>query len=68
MISPENAKFQLLQKRQSRNFFRRLINSPVLPELKKNADRSLTLFIQKHEPTDPVHKGKLASGAERADL
>jgi hypothetical protein len=35
---------------------RYLINSPMLPELKKNADGSLTLYIQKDEPTDPVHK------------
>ena len=35
---------------------RYLINSPMLPDLKKNADGSLTLFIQKDEPTDPVQK------------
>ena len=35
---------------------RYLINSPMLPELKKNADGSLTLFIQKDEPTDPVQR------------
>jgi hypothetical protein len=35
---------------------RYLINSPMLPELKKNSDGSLTLFIQKDEPTDPVQK------------
>jgi hypothetical protein len=35
---------------------RYLINSPVLPDLKKNADGSLTLYIQKDEPTDPVQK------------
>jgi len=35
---------------------RYLINSPMLPELKKNADGSLTLYIQKEEPTDPVQK------------
>lgn len=35
---------------------RYLINSPMLPELQKNADGSLTLFIQKDEPTDPVQK------------
>ena len=35
---------------------RYLINSPMLPELKKNADGSLTLYIQKDEPTDPVQK------------
>ena len=35
---------------------RYLINSPMLPDLKKNADGSLTLYIQKDEPTDPVQK------------
>jgi hypothetical protein len=35
---------------------RYLINSPMLPELKKNADGSLTLYIQKDEPADPVQK------------
>jgi len=35
---------------------RYLINSPMLPELKKNEDGSLTLYIQKDEPTDPAQK------------
>jgi len=35
---------------------RYLINSPMLPELNKNADGSLTLFIQKDEPADPLQK------------
>ena len=35
---------------------RYLINSPMLPELKKNSDGSLTIYIQKDEPTDPVQK------------
>ncbi len=35
---------------------RYLINSPMLPDLKKNADGSLTFYIQKDEPTDPVQK------------
>ncbi len=35
---------------------RYLINSPMLPELKKNEDGSLTLYIQSDEPTDPEHK------------
>jgi hypothetical protein len=29
---------------------RYLLNSPMLPELKKNADGSLTLYIQKNSP------------------
>jgi hypothetical protein len=28
----------------------------MLPELKKNEDGSLTLYIQSDEPTDPEHK------------
>ena len=35
---------------------RYLINSPMLPDLKTNADGSLTLYIQKDEPTDPDQK------------
>ncbi|WP_319519009.1 DUF1254 domain-containing protein [uncultured Martelella sp.] len=35
---------------------RYLINSPMLPELTKNADGSLTLYIQKDAPTDPAKK------------
>lgn len=35
---------------------RYLINSPMMPELKKNADGSLTIYIQKDEPTDSLHK------------
>jgi len=35
---------------------RYLINSPMLPELKKNDDGSLTLYIQHEEPTDPKAK------------
>ncbi len=35
---------------------RYLINSPMMPELKKNPDGSLTIYIQKDEPTDPVQK------------
>jgi len=35
---------------------RLLMNSPILPELKKNADGSLTRFIQKDESTDPVQR------------
>jgi hypothetical protein len=35
---------------------RYLINSPMLPELKTNEDGSLTIFIQKDEPTEPEQK------------
>ena len=35
---------------------RSLINSPMLPDLKKNPDGSLTIYIQKDEPTDPDEK------------
>ena len=35
---------------------RYLINSPMLPDLKTAADGSLTLYIQKDEPTDPDQK------------
>ena len=35
---------------------RYLINSPMLPDLKTNPDGSLTLYIQKDEPTDPDQK------------
>ena len=35
---------------------RYLVNSPMLPELKLAADGSLTLYIQKDEPTDPDQK------------
>ena len=31
---------------------RYLINSPMLPNLKKNADGSLTIYIQKNAPPD----------------
>jgi hypothetical protein len=35
---------------------RYLINSPMLPDLKKNSDGSLTLYVQHDEPTDPDQK------------
>jgi hypothetical protein len=35
---------------------RYLINSPMLPDLKTSEDGSLTLYIQKDEPTDPAQK------------
>ena len=46
---------------------RYLINSPMLPDMKKNADGSLTLYIQK----DFAGHGQgveLAAGAGRPDL
>lgn len=35
---------------------RYLVNSPMLPDLQKNEDGSLTLYIQKEEPTDAKAK------------
>lgn len=35
---------------------RYLINSPMLPDMQKNDDGSLTLYIQKDEPADPKQK------------
>ena len=46
---------------------RYLINSPMLPNMKKNADGSLTLYIQKDSPG----RGQgiqLAARAQRPDL
>ena len=46
---------------------RYLINSPMLPDLKKNADGSLTIYMQKDSPG----RGQgieLAAGSGRADL
>ena len=52
-VTMYDGKTQLLIKNSINRY---LINSPMLPELKKNDDGSLTLFIQKDEPTDPVQK------------
>jgi hypothetical protein len=52
-VTMYDGKTQLLIKN---SIDRYLINSPMLPNLKKNADGSLTLYIQKDEPTDPVQK------------
>ena len=46
---------------------RYLINSPMLPELKKNADGSLTLYIQNESPGKDKEV-QLAAGAGRPDL
>jgi hypothetical protein len=35
---------------------RYLVNSPMLPDLKKNADGAVELYVQKDEPTDPDEK------------
>ena len=46
---------------------RYLINSPMLPTLKRNADGSLTLYIQKDSPG--ADQGiELAAGTQRPDL
>ena len=46
---------------------RYLINSPMLPDMKTNADGSLTLYIQNKSPG--AGQGiQLAAGAERPDL
>ena len=52
-VTMYDGKTQLLIKN---SIDRYLINSPMLPDLKKNADGSLTVYIQKDEPTDPVQK------------
>jgi hypothetical protein len=46
---------------------RYLINSPMLPNMKKNADGSLTIYIQKDSPGKDK-ESKLASCAQRFDL
>ena len=46
---------------------RYLINSPMLPDMKKNADGSLTIYIQKDSPG--AEQGiELAARAQRTDL
>ena len=45
---------------------RYLVNSPMLPDMKKNADGSLTLHIQKDSPGKD--ESQLVAGAEWADL
>ena len=46
-VTMYDGKSQLLIKNP---IYRYLINSPVLPKMKKNADGSLTLYIQKDQP------------------
>ncbi len=46
---------------------RYLINSPMLPDMKKNADGSLTLYIQKDSP-GADKEVQLAAGTNDTDL
>jgi hypothetical protein len=46
-VTMYDGKSQLLIKNPINRY---LINSPMLPEMKKNADGSLTLYIQKESP------------------
>ena len=46
---------------------RYLINSPMLPDMKKNEDGSLTLYIQKDSP-GADKESQLAARSERHDL
>jgi hypothetical protein len=46
---------------------RYLINSPMVPGMKKNADGSLTIYIQKDSPGESQGV-QLAAGAQRPNL
>jgi hypothetical protein len=59
-----DGKTQLLIKNPINRY---LINSPMLSGMKKNADRSLTLYIQKDSP-GKGQGSQLAAGAGRPDL
>lgn len=52
-VTMYDGKTQLLIKNPIKRY---LINSAMLPDLEKNADGSLTLYIQKDAPTDPAQK------------
>lgn len=52
-VTMYDGKTQLLIKNPINRY---LINSPMLPELKKSEDGSLTLYIQQDEPADPAQK------------
>ncbi|MEZ4411770.1 MAG: DUF1254 domain-containing protein [Gemmatimonadales bacterium] len=52
-VTMYDAKSQLLVENPINRY---LINSPMLPQLKKNADGSLTMYIQHDAPTDPARK------------
>ncbi len=58
-VTMYDGKSQLLIKNPINRY---LINSPMLPAMKKNADGSLTLYIQKDSPRRG-QGSKLASGA-----
>ena len=63
-VTMYDGKTQLLIKNPINRY---LINSPMLPEMKKNADGSLTLYIQKDSP-GKAKESQLAAGAGRPDL
>ena len=63
-VTMYDGKTQLLIKNPINRY---LINSPMLPSMKKNADGSLTLYIQKDSPGKDEGV-QLAAGAGRPDL
>ena len=63
-VTMYDGKTQLLIKNPINRY---LINSPMLPDMKKNADGSLTLYIQKDSPGKDKEV-QLAARAERPDL
>ena len=63
-VTMYDGKTQLLIKNPINRY---LINSPMLPDMKKNADGSLTLYIQKDSPGQG-QGNQLAACAERPDL
>ncbi|MCB1705552.1 MAG: DUF1254 domain-containing protein [Halioglobus sp.] len=52
-VTMYDGRSQLLIKNPIKRY---LINSAMLPDLEKNADGSLTLYIQNGEPTEPAQK------------
>ena len=63
-VTMYDGKTQLLIKNPINRY---LINSPMLPDMKKNADGSLTLYIQKDSPGQG-QGSQLAARAGRPDL